>query len=131
MSYNTILHKSAALLAAVIAVLMAACASIGRPEGGPRDYQPPRFVRSNPAPGALNATPRRMEIIFDENVELEDAFNKVKEEVPEKAEEPMLSLRDGNTTFLIGIHFNQSSRETLEDKVKKLIRNEVRKGNIE
>lgn len=51
--------------------------------------------------------------------------------VPEKAEEPMLSLRDGNTTFLIGIHFNQSSRETLEDKVKKLIRNEVRKGNIE
>ena len=64
-------------MAAVIAVLMAACASIGRPEGGPRDYQPPRFVRSNPAPGALNATPRRMEIIFDENIELEDAFNKV------------------------------------------------------
>ena len=45
-------------------------------------------------------------------------------------EEPVLSLRDGNTTFLIGIHFNQSSKETLDDKVKKLIRDEVRKGNI-
>ncbi len=51
--------------------------------------------------------------------------------VPEKAEEPVLSLRDGNTTFLIGIHFNQSSKETLDDKVKKLIRDAVRKGNID
>ena len=50
--------------------------------------------------------------------------------LPDKAEEPVLSLRDGNTTFLIGIHFNQSSKETLDDKVKKLIRDEVRKGNI-
>ena len=44
---------------------------------------------------------------------------------PDKAEVPMLLIRDGNTTFLIGIHFNQSSKETLDDKVKKLIRDEV------
>lgn len=66
-----------ALLAAVLAIIMAACASIGRPEGGPRDYNPPQFVRSSPMPGATNARPGRMEIYFDENVELEDAFNKV------------------------------------------------------
>ena len=60
-----------------MAVLLAACASMGRPEGGPRDYRPPVFVRSVPAPGALNVAPKRMEIFFDENVELDDAFNKV------------------------------------------------------
>ena len=33
------------LLAAIIAVIMGACASIGRIEGGPRDETPPVFVR--------------------------------------------------------------------------------------
>lgn len=62
-------------LAAV--TFLAGCASIGRPEGGPRDETPPVFVRSNPAPGALNVNRNRLEIFFDENVQLDDAFNKV------------------------------------------------------
>lgn len=57
--------------------LLAACASIGRPEGGPRDEEPPVFVRSNPAPGQREVAPSRLEIFFDENVQLDDAFNKV------------------------------------------------------
>lgn len=65
------------ILAAVLALLTAACASIGRPEGGPRDEEPPRFVRSNPAPGQLNVKGRSFTLTFDENVQLEDAFNKV------------------------------------------------------
>ena len=69
--------KFAPIVIAVMAVVMAACASIGRPQGGPRDYTPPRFVRSTPSPGQTNANPRRMELYFDENVELDDAFNKV------------------------------------------------------
>lgn len=63
--------------AIVLAVLMAACASIGNPEGGPRDYQPPVFVRSTPMPGQTGVSPARLELYFDENVSLEDAFNKV------------------------------------------------------
>ena len=65
------------LLWGAIALLMAACASIGRPEGGARDEEPPKFVRSNPAPGALNVKTDRMTVFFDENIQLEDAFNKV------------------------------------------------------
>lgn len=42
------------LLWCVLACLLAACASMGRPEGGARDELPPKFVRSNPAPGARN-----------------------------------------------------------------------------
>lgn len=59
------------------ALLLAACASIGRPQGGPRDERPPEYVRSNPAPGELNVDRRTINIYFDENVQLEDAFNKV------------------------------------------------------
>ncbi len=65
------------LLAVVIAAVMAACASIGRPEGGPRDEEPPRYVSSNPRPGQLNVNTNKVTIHFDENIQLDDAFNKV------------------------------------------------------
>lgn len=57
--------------------VLAGCASIGRPEGGPRDEKPPVYVRSNPAQGALKVDHRRVEVFFDENIQLDDAFNKV------------------------------------------------------
>ena len=65
------------MLAVTILIWLAACASIGNPQGGPRDEAPPEFVRSNPAPGALNVDRSRLDIFFDENVKLNDAFNKV------------------------------------------------------
>lgn len=61
----------------LLALLAAACASIGRPEGGPRDELPPVFVRSTPMPGDTGVDARNITIYFDENVQLEDAFNKV------------------------------------------------------
>ena len=61
----------------ILAMIVTACASIGRPEGGPRDVTPPVYVSSNPAPGAKNVDKQQIDIYFDENVQLEDAFNKV------------------------------------------------------
>lgn len=57
--------------------IVGGCASIGRPGGGPRDEKPPVFVRSNPMPGELNVKRQRIDVFFDENVQLDDAFNKV------------------------------------------------------
>lgn len=65
------------LLIGAIALLMAACASIGRPEGGPKDETPPAFVRANPAPGALNVERNKIDMWFDENLKLDDPANKV------------------------------------------------------
>ncbi|MDE6444874.1 MAG: Ig-like domain-containing protein [Muribaculaceae bacterium] len=56
---------------------MAACASIGNPSGGPRDEDPPRFVKANPAPGSTNVSRQKIEIEFDELVNVKDAFTKV------------------------------------------------------
>lgn len=61
----------------VAAAVLAACASIGRPQGGARDEEPPVFVRSNPMPGARNVDRRTINLYFNENIQLEDAFNKV------------------------------------------------------
>lgn len=61
----------------VLGLLATACASIGRPEGGARDEKPPVFVSSNPAVGATNVKRQRVDLYFNENVQLEDAFNKV------------------------------------------------------
>lgn len=65
------------LLWVAAVLILAGCASIGRPGGGPRDETPPVFVRSNPLPGARNVKRTKLEIIFDENIQLDDAFNKV------------------------------------------------------
>lgn len=60
-----------------IIALLSACASIGRPEGGPRDEKPPVYLRSNPAPGTTQFTGNKIEAYFDENIKLEDVMNKV------------------------------------------------------
>lgn len=64
-------------IAIVAALLLAACASIGRPDGGPRDTEPPRFVASHPSPGSLNVTSQKITVLFDENVQLEDPGSRV------------------------------------------------------
>lgn len=65
------------LVAVVFGSLLAACASMGRPEGGERDQDPPVYVRSNPAPGTVNFDRQKIEIFFDENITVKDAMSKV------------------------------------------------------
>ncbi len=62
---------------AVLALVLWSCASMGRPEGGPRDVDPPLFVRSTPSPGQLNVDRNKITIEFDENVQIKDAMSKV------------------------------------------------------
>ncbi|MDE6366074.1 MAG: Ig-like domain-containing protein, partial [Muribaculaceae bacterium] len=64
-------------LGALAALTLAACASLGHPDGGPRDVTPPRYVSSNPVPGSLNFRGDKISIFFDENVELSDPNSKV------------------------------------------------------
>ena len=64
-------------LLAILTVIAAACASMGRPEGGPIDEDPPVFIKSNPAPGQLNVSSDRIIIEFNENIQVDDPLNKV------------------------------------------------------
>lgn len=57
---------AAALLAALYS-----CANMATPNGGPYDETPPRFVSSTPAPNQTNYDGKKIEILFDELVQLE------------------------------------------------------------
>lgn len=65
------------LAVAAISLAVAACASIGRPQGGPKDETPPEYVRSTPAPGTTNFDRQQIDIVFNENVKVEEVVNKV------------------------------------------------------
>lgn len=41
-----------------------------------------------------------------------------------------LTMQSGNTTYVVGLHFSESCKETLEDKLKKLIRKDVEADNF-
>ena len=68
-------HKLPIVLA--LLVIMYSCASMGTPDGGPYDEQPPRFVGSHPKPFATNVKSKKFSIEFDEIVKLEKAYEKV------------------------------------------------------
>lgn len=61
----------------VTAAALAACASIGRPDGGPRDVEPPHYVSSNPVPGSVKFNGNKVSIYFNENVEVDNPNEKV------------------------------------------------------
>ena len=65
------------IIVGAVASLIAACASIGSPDGGPFDETPPVFLGSNPEPRALGVTDKRVTLEFDEFIKIEKAAEKV------------------------------------------------------
>ena len=57
--------------------LLYACASVGSPTGGAIDETPPRFVSSNPLPNTVNFSGNKVEIVFDELIQIESPMEKV------------------------------------------------------
>ena len=63
----------------------------------------------------------------NKTTEIRDTANASKETTQQ---EPVLIMQSNGTTFLISLHFSETSKETLEDKIKKLIRKDVENGNF-
>ncbi len=57
------------ILVAVAASLLTACATVGNPEGGPKDEVAPTLTNSNPKNGELNVTTNIISLEFDEEVQ--------------------------------------------------------------
>jgi len=55
-----------------ISFFIYSCASIGNPEGGPKDEIPPKLIDSNPKNRSLNVTGQKLEFIFDEEIQIKD-----------------------------------------------------------
>ncbi len=61
----------------MLMIVVYSCASMGNPDGGPYDEEPPKFVRSTPKPFAINSKEKKVTIEFDEFIKLEKAAEKV------------------------------------------------------
>jgi len=94
------------------AVVLYSCASMGRPEGGPIDETPPRFLTSTPLAGALNNTHSKIILRFDEIIKLEKSAEKVVVSPPQiqqpeikasgrKIEVNLLDSLKMNTTYTV------------------------------
>ena len=69
--------KTKHIFAGFALLLIAACASIGAPDGGIYDEIPPKVVASSPADRSTGVTAHKMQIRFDEYIKLENANEKV------------------------------------------------------
>ena len=45
---------------------------------------------------------------------------------PEHPERALARKQIGNTIFLVRVHFSENSKETIQDKINRLLRDEVR-----
>ena len=43
---------------------------------------------------------------------------------------PTVRKQIGKTTYIVRVHFSQTAKETMEDKIKRLLREEVRKMRL-
>ncbi len=62
---------------AVLGLLIVACASMGTPDGGRYDEEPPQVVGSTPLNGSVNNKGKKINIRFNEYIKLEKANEKV------------------------------------------------------
>ena len=68
----------------VMAVVIYACANRGYPEGGPKDTTPPQVILEEPASFTKNFDKKRVNIYFDEFVQLKDINEKFIISPPQK-----------------------------------------------
>ena len=63
---------------------LVSCANMASPNGGPYDEQPPKFVSSTPAPYQTGYKGKRVEILFDELIQIEKPSENVIITPPQK-----------------------------------------------
>ena len=65
------------LLLLVAVMALAGCAKMGQPDGGWFDETPPHVIATSPADQSINVHSRRINILFDEYIRLDNASEKV------------------------------------------------------
>lgn len=64
--------------------ILFACANIGNPNGGPYDEEPPKFIGSKPTMNQLNFTGKKIEVLFDEYITIDNPSENVIITPPQK-----------------------------------------------
>ena len=100
------------LLICTFAALAYSCANIASPNGGPYDEEPPKFISSSPIPNAINYKGKKVQILFDELIQIDNPTENViitppQRELPiikasgKKIEVELLDTLKENVTYTI------------------------------
>lgn len=111
LKFEVRMHKNVLqgiVLMAIIAMLVS-CANRGTPDGGPKDEEPPKIVRSNPENYTTNFKGEEIRIYFDEYVKIKDLQKQLIISPPMSTEPTVTPL--GTASKYIKIIIN----DTLED----------------
>ncbi len=71
----------------------------------------------------------RQAVMDTENMDMtvtDTANTPASEDVPAQENPPALVKKIGEMTYIVRVHFSTTSKETFSDKVKRMLRNEVR-----
>ena len=71
------MKKELAAALPIALLILAACAKMGEPDGGWYDETPPVIVRTTPQDRSTGVTSRKVSIVFDEYIAIEDVSEKV------------------------------------------------------
>ncbi len=83
---------AAAIIAVVALPILVQCATIGTPEGGPKDTIPPVVLGVFPKSHTTNFSDKKIEILFDEYIQLKDQQKELYTS-PEMKKKPTLLMR--------------------------------------
>ena len=84
MKYRVTLWLGSLVVVAVAMFYVTSCANMATPNGGAYDETPPKFVRSTPLHNQTNFTGKKIEIIFDELIQIEKPSENVIVTPPQK-----------------------------------------------
>jgi uncharacterized protein (DUF2141 family) len=91
----------------ILLIIIAACAKISAPSGGPRDKEPPVVLKSSPANGVKNFNGHEISITFNEYVTLDKITEKFMISPPIK-EKPKVFLRGKSVV----VQFKEALRDS-------------------
>ncbi|MCD7936089.1 MAG: Ig-like domain-containing protein [Tannerellaceae bacterium] len=112
MSYKGMQNGLLGLLVVFISLWIYSCANMASPSGGPYDEDPPKVVRTTPEFNQTNFTGKKVEIVFDELIQIENPNENVIITPPQRTmpviraqgKKVVVELRDTlkeNTTYTI------------------------------
>ena len=102
------------------ALFVAACASMGTPDGGPYDETPPVIVNTVPRYGAVRSHSQKIVLEFDENIKIDNASEKVIVSPPQ-IEQPEISASGKRITVQLvdsmkkGVTYTVDFSDAIED----------------
>lgn len=112
MDHTYIRNSLRLLYGQLLLVVIYSCANQGSPNGGPYDEEPPKFISSTPIPNQTNYKGQKVEILFDELIQIESPSENVIVTPPQRelpviqavGRRAVIELKDSlkpNTTYTI------------------------------